>query len=128
MTACAVISATACTDLGYRGAPIDGTSYTDQHVAEVTVQAIARQRKNFPLVCGSSPKAEKRRNRQFKEAVKSDVGKILGLTFLGIVIFIFGGPAALALAIVSAVFSWAIERELDDHWKAMYSAAAMEMA
>jgi hypothetical protein len=128
MTTCAVIAATACSDLGYHGAPIAGTSYTDEHVAQVTTEAVVRQRKNFPLVCGSSPKEAKRRNRRFHEAVKSDVGKILGLTFLGIVIFIFGGPAALALAIISAVFSWMIEKELEDHWQGMYAAAAMELA
>lgn len=128
MTACAVISATACTDLGYRGAPVAGTSFTDAHVAEVTTMAFARQRENFPIVCGSSPKEAKRRNRRFQAAVRSNVGRVLGLSFLGIVILIFGGPAALALAIVSAVFSWLVEKELEDHWQGMYRAAAMECA
>lgn len=126
MTATAVIASTACTDLGYRGAPIAGTAYTDQHVAEATVKAIARQRPNFPLVCGSSPKEEKRRNRRFQEAVKVDVGKALGLTLVGILLFLIGGPAALVVAIVSTIFEWYLSKQLDERWQGMFSAATAE--
>src|SRR5678815_4425803 len=125
---CQIMASMACADLGYRGTPIPETAFTDQHVAQVTTEAVARQRANFPLVCGSSPKQAERRNKRYGKAVEMDVRRILGIGFLAVIMVILGGPIGVILAIIGAVFQYLIEMELEDHWQAMLNAADMECA
>lgn len=126
MTACQMLASNACAELGYTGSPIAGTSYTDDHVAQVATEAMVRQRANYPIVCGASPRESKRRNRQLEKAATMDSRRILGIGVMAVIMGILGGPMGVLLVIIGAVISYLIDKELHQDFGSMFACAAME--
>jgi hypothetical protein len=130
VTTTSLIAVSAASGCNLTGAPIVGSGIdTDEiAVAKATTEAFIRQRANFPLVCGMSPREEKRRARRYQAAVKSDALRLLGIGALAAAILILSGPFAAVLAVLGAVFGWLLQNELNDRWSGMYAAAAGELA
>jgi hypothetical protein len=133
------ICACTCTDGDYQAA-LDSTGYDRRSVvsyagkdfdhddiALVAHQAYMRHRGEFPVLCGAKPGAERKRQRQFRSAVTRDVGTTFGISpmtvVLAAVMFALAGPMGLVLAIVSCVFQYLLEKDLNGD-KAIAACAA----
>lgn len=120
--------AVCCADPGYRAELAksgfdtastivhEGKTYTHDDLAAITDESYRRQRPNFAIVCGGKPRMQRKRTRQLERACKSEVYGSFHISWFtvaaAVVMGIIGGPVALIIAVVSAVLSYYIEKDL----------------
>lgn len=120
------VYASAVSRLGPRATQeIAGVTVTHEDVAQAMTVAYARQRANFPVICGAGPRAQHEQQQRFWQAAMRDAGqsfgieispralKWIGIVALGVFVLMFGGPLALLLCIGEVIFGWLLEQELE---------------
>jgi hypothetical protein len=94
----------------------DGKTYTHDDIAALTDEAYQRHRPDFAPVCGGKPRVERKRQKQFKAAVREDVGHQFGISGwtigFALILGVLGGPMGLVLAVVTVLFEYYLQRDL----------------
>lgn len=90
--------------------------FSHDEIAAAFTDAYFIARKQVPMVCGASPREEKKRHREFRKVYEDEGKRILGISpmtaLFGAIVFIFGGPLGLVLAVASALLQHFMERDL----------------
>lgn len=93
-----------------------GRDLSHDDIAHAFTDAYFIARKQVPMVCGASPREEKKRHREFRKVYEDEGKRILGISpmtaLFGAIVFIFGGPLGLVLTIASALLTHFMERDL----------------
>lgn len=94
-----------------------GETYTHDRIAGIFDAAYRRLRPEFTLVCGGSRRLARHTQRRFEKAVKSDVYGSFQISwwtilFAGLALAL-SGPLGLVIAIVSALFSYYLAKDLN---------------
>ncbi len=94
-----------------------GKEYGHHEIAEVFDAAYQRHRGENVVVCGGKPRLERKRQRQFDKAVKSDVYTSFGISWwtvlFGGILVALGGPMGLVIAVVACMFEYYLNRDLE---------------
>ncbi len=95
-----------------------GKTYTHADIAEQFDASYRRHRGKFAMLCGGKPRMERKRKRQFENAVRSDMLSSYGVSWWTIIfgglLLALGGPLGLLIAVIAVLFEHYMEKDLNN--------------